>query len=1108
MIYRARHARLNRWVALKVLAGGEFASADFKQRFRTEAEAAAALDHPSIVPVYEVGEAEGKSYFSMKLVEGGTLASWHSREPDEAHRRACAAAVVTLARAVHYAHERGVLHRDLKPNNVLVDHAGALFLTDFGLARLLEKESTLTRTLAVMGTPAYMAPEQARGNSRRVTTAADVYGLGAILFQLLAGRPPFMGASPADILRQVEDTEPTPPSRLAHGERSRTWDTARSDVRDLDTICLKCLEKEPGSRYESAAALAEDLQRWLRHEPILARKASTPERIRKWIRRRPAWAALIATAVTALLALGVGGAVFTLHVVRAREAAEEANARLSRNLFLREWQGAEALVAQNKTAGALMWFARALRQHPESLELSTRLLSLLSDHAFPIPRGSPITNDAAVLEIHLSPDDSQLLTTDVAGRVRCWSVASGTELFTLPRTFEHPLAGFVTRHGPILVVDRSGVSLWPAHGGAEPLREVPGQDWESVHLSRDRRRLALSPREGPAEVWDTATLQRLWIGAAEDREDPAFIRLNADGRLLLRTRNLELRVYDTATSRLVWRAQPVSPVSDWYYARGDFTGNGGPIVSTHLAGVGGRLLCVWPLDLAASSGTEPIVQQHPQVSAQAPAETSGVLVSRDPSKAFVWARSGLLTCFGLEDGKRLLEPVEYRGAIASVVESTSGRWVAAASERIVQFWEFNMATPSSRLLPTDAHLGDARFSPDGRWLAVGRSNNVTLFYTEDGHIRRVLPIPDPVRDLVISDDGRLLASSSVAGVLVWNPETGDLLSRMHPLSSYVSHLALAPDGRRYAATVPEPPQVLVFDVETGRAVLDPLAYEGSVVGTEFSPDGRRLAAATVSGQVLLWDLPEIPRSAEGTRLLRAVRRHQTGRHEGVIWMLQFSHDGTRLLTASNDRSARLWDVESGTLLAEFRHQKAVYCSQIAPNGQVILTGGGDQIAQLWNLADGRPMGEPMRHPSAVWFGQFSEDGRVVFTADDTGHARVWDARSGLPLNGWFDHGTPIRRARLGPHARYALTASLGRGVRLWQPLFPRRPAPTWFPELAETVAGARLLDDDTIEPVPSSQWDSLLAGLETRRETDFYSRWARWFLIDRQQPDPQPFRER
>ncbi|MBL8103853.1 MAG: serine/threonine protein kinase, partial [Anaerolineales bacterium] len=284
----ARQRRLNRWVAVKVVSGGALALPDFVKRFRTEAETAAQLDHPNIVPIYEVGEAGGQPFFSMKLLQGGTLVDrvrGAALDPAEAAR-----VMVKVARAVHFAHQRGILHRDIKPNNVLLDTAGEPFLTDFGLAKLIERDSTLTHTIAVLGTPSYMSPEQARGEARMLTTAADVYGLGAVLYELLAGQPPFAGGTSLDTVRMVLEKEPKRPSSL----------NPRVD-RDLETICLKCLEKDPKRRYGSAEGLAEDLERWLHHEPIRARRATVLERIEKWVRRRPAVAALAALALTAIM---------------------------------------------------------------------------------------------------------------------------------------------------------------------------------------------------------------------------------------------------------------------------------------------------------------------------------------------------------------------------------------------------------------------------------------------------------------------------------------------------------------------------------------------------------------------------------------------------------------------------------------------------------------------------------------------------------------------------------------------------------------------------------------------------------------------------------------
>src|SRR5206468_8494930 len=292
VVYRARQKSLNRIVALKVIGLGRWATRAHLKRFRLEAEAAARLDHPCIVPIHEVGERESCCYFSMNLVEGSQLDEVVKRKPMPLRR--AAELIAKLARAVHYAHEHGILHRDIKPGNVLLDRSGEPHLTDFGLARLVETESTVTQTTEVLGTPSYMAPEQAKGDNAAVSNATDVYGLGAVLYQLLTGHPPFAGGTTYETIRLVLDTEPRQPRVL----------NPKVD-RDLSTICLKCLEKDPKRRYSSALALAEDLDRWLKHEPIRARRTGVFTRGKKWVRRNPSIAGMAAMLLALAVPLGV-----------------------------------------------------------------------------------------------------------------------------------------------------------------------------------------------------------------------------------------------------------------------------------------------------------------------------------------------------------------------------------------------------------------------------------------------------------------------------------------------------------------------------------------------------------------------------------------------------------------------------------------------------------------------------------------------------------------------------------------------------------------------------------------------------------------------------------
>ncbi len=291
VVYRAHQKSLNRTVALKVIGLGHWATEAHLKRFRREAEAAASLEHPGIVPIHEVGERDGSCYFSMKFIEGGQLDAVAKREAMPIRR--AVELIAKVARIAHYAHERSILHRDIKPGNILLDQKGEPHLTDFGLARLIETESTVTRTMEVLGTPSYMAPEQAVGNNAAVSNVTDVYGLGAVIYQLLTAHPPFAGGTTYETIKLLLDTEPRQP---------RLWNPKIG--RDLNTICLKCLEKDPRRRYSSALALAEDLEHWLKHEPILARRTGVITRGRKWVRRNPTSALLAASLVALAAAAG------------------------------------------------------------------------------------------------------------------------------------------------------------------------------------------------------------------------------------------------------------------------------------------------------------------------------------------------------------------------------------------------------------------------------------------------------------------------------------------------------------------------------------------------------------------------------------------------------------------------------------------------------------------------------------------------------------------------------------------------------------------------------------------------------------------------------------
>jgi hypothetical protein len=361
IVYRARQVSLDRIVAVKMLLFGPLSSPEFVKRFRAEASTAASLQHPNIVAIHEVGVHQAQQYFAMDFVEGPSLAKLLAYGPLPAKR--AASYLKTIAEAIHYAHERGVLHRDLKPSNVLIDANDQPHVTDFGLARRLEGDSELTMTGQVLGSPNYMPPEQAVGRRGKVSRRSDVYSLGAMLYHLLTGRPPFVGEALTDTLEQVLDAEPVSPRVLNP-----------SVPRDLETICLKCLEKEPDKRYATAQALVDELSRFLERQPIQARPVTRPERIWRWCRRKPALATTLAATMLLLLALLIGGPVLTYRINQARKAqAEEAIKSREVARFLKQMlAGINPAAMQGRDAMGLM--RETMQQAEARLELELRKL--------------------------------------------------------------------------------------------------------------------------------------------------------------------------------------------------------------------------------------------------------------------------------------------------------------------------------------------------------------------------------------------------------------------------------------------------------------------------------------------------------------------------------------------------------------------------------------------------------------------------------------------------------------------------------------------------------------------------------------------------------------
>jgi len=1025
VVYRARHKRLNRTVALKMILSGQFASPDQVKRFYTEAEAAAQLEHSGIVPIHEIGEHDGRHFFSMAYVDGQSLQARLKSGP--LSPREASQIVKAIAEAVHFAHQKGIVHRDLKPQNILLDQLGAPKITDFGLAKRLDSAEGLTTTGDVLGTPNYMAPEQASGKIHELGPLVDVYALGAILYATLTGRPPFQAATLPETLRQVIEQEPAPPSLLN-----------RATPHDLETICLKCLQKEPARRYASASSLADDVGRYLRGEAIHARPVSRLERSVRWCRRNPVVASLVSAIALFLVATSIISPIVALRMSelatdaknkaeseaelkgKAQAAAKsEQEAKTAaikkgeelRNYLSRQYvaNGAQA-IEEGDYSRALLWFIKALeldeedqeRQHDHRVRLGvtwrsmprvtgfflhdgpirsarangqqTRLVTASYDGTARIwnlltgdPQGIVLQHGGYVYDAEFSPDGKLVATGSADGTARVWNAETG-EAVTMP--LEH---GFSVREVAFSPDSQRLLTMCgtPNHWSPPPTGIDPHKD------APDRPDL---PR---GAIWEIASATATPLELPANAQGFAAVYSPSGDRVAVALA-AKVLMFDAATGKLSASLEHSGTILDIQWSP-----DAGKLVAVRYDpnAAGGDWAHIWDM------------KTHQPVGA--PLLVDDAVAFEDNDTLLLGGR-----LWDIASGKVIRTEIESMSSLASRLKRKKTAWY--------------LVNKRDGVVLVD--------SADASW-------SIAAFHSKSAHRALVL---EHGRKVAISTSDR-------CGICLWDVSGQAAIARplLHPLGPAVS-LAISPDGNR-VATGDFSGGARVWDTASGKPVspwlLHPVAGERAVVTTAastrpwssespasqtvfvaFSPDGTLLATGGRDGKVQLWRTNDF--QARGAPLV----------HTGYIANLVFPTPHTVLTAVRGERDGRAfvqaWDIDSGRprWAPIDNHYRGHYLA-VDPQGKRFAMGNASFEVRIGNLETGELLDKETKHSFFIQQMKFSPDGDVLVSTGGDGFARAWDTSSGRELQRWM-HSGPVRATAISPDGRTVVTGG-DYGSRFW-----------------------------------------------------------------------------
>jgi WD40 repeat protein len=979
VVYRAQQLRLNRLVALKMILAGAHAGAEERSRFLAEAEAVAHLQHPNIVQIHEIGDSGGLPYFSLEYVDGSALDRTLDGTPWPPE--AAATLIETLAGAMHAAHRKGIVHRDLKPGNVLIAADGTPKITDFGLAKRLDSDKGQTRTGAVMGSPSYMAPEQAGGKTKEIGPLADVYALGAILYELLTGRPPFRAATPLETVVQVVSAEPVPPGRLQPGL-----------PRDLETICQKCLEKDPRKRYDDAEALARDLTHFRAGEPIEARPIGPIGRTAKWVKRHPDQAGLLLVlALVIVVGLVLTGSQYQ-RAVRQKDRAERQRQR-----------------AEDQKARAERFLAAANTARAQA-EAATKAVTAAK-----------------------AKTDTQLYATSIALASQDW------------------LAGDVTHAQHVLAQCPPKLRAWEwdylnglGRAGQMTLRTYAGPVWRAAFAAGGRHIVGASAAPF-IRIWDAQRGFPLGQRGAEG----APLAIGADGRLVASSLGSSVRIQglETGSGPRILSAGAGVQFLGGIAGVGAFRPDG-----KHFA-VGGtdQAIHIWDLadgkevrTLRGHVSPPPCLAYRPDGRrlASAVASLSKMLTGDDSAEI-----QAEICLWDPEAGALVRRWPVPAGGIHRLAFSPDGkRVVSAGMDGTVRLWDAEEGRELAVLRGHNGFVYAVAFSPDGTLVASGAWDRTVRVWDVAGarELAALRGHDMMVVDVAFSPDGRRLLSSALDGtVRVWDVapsgskpalEPGDLSQEYRTLRGHTgatSAVAFSPDGTTLLSGGWDG-LVNVWDAASGRLVRTFRGHKAPISSVEVSSDGTRVLSAsggllgTRPGEAKLWDL-------------------ETGRelatfHAGSapIVMARLGPDGARVATATGGfywngpNVLKIWDAASGRELAATagRHPTLLALA-FTPDSRNVASVGLEPGIRFWDVATGKPAG-PALEPGAVFRAlAYSRDGSLLAAARMDGSVVVWDAATRRPAWTLPGHSAGTYAIGFSPDRRRLASAGSDAAVKIW-----------------------------------------------------------------------------